>query len=48
MTPAALFATARLATVGADGTPHLVPIVFAVAGEVTESMGAERKGTAKR
>ena len=25
---------ARLATVGADGSPHLVPIVFALAGEV--------------
>ena len=37
MNPAALFATARvarLATVGATGAPHLVPIVFAVAGDV--------------
>ena len=25
---------ARLATVGADGAPHLVPIVFAVVGDV--------------
>ena len=25
---------ARLATVGADGSPHLVPIVFALAGDV--------------
>ncbi|MCM4082873.1 TIGR03668 family PPOX class F420-dependent oxidoreductase [Paractinoplanes hotanensis] len=33
MTPAALFASvpvARLATVGPDGAPHLVPIVFAL------------------
>jgi PPOX class probable F420-dependent enzyme len=28
---------ARLATVGADGTPHLVPICFALAGEVLYS-----------
>jgi PPOX class probable F420-dependent enzyme len=28
---------ARLATVGADGAPHLVPIVFAVTGEVIHS-----------
>ena len=36
----ALFATARvarLATVGADGRPHLVPIVFAVAGDAVYS-----------
>jgi PPOX class probable F420-dependent enzyme len=35
--PAALFASARvarLATVGAGGAPHLVPIVFAVTGDV--------------
>ncbi|MEU4236325.1 TIGR03668 family PPOX class F420-dependent oxidoreductase [Actinoplanes sp. NPDC026619] len=35
MTPAELFASARvarLATVGPDSTPHLVPIVFAVTG----------------
>lgn len=35
MTPAALFASvpvARLATVGPDGAPHLVPIVFALVG----------------
>ena len=37
MTPAELFATARvarLATVAADGVPHLVPIVFALTGDV--------------
>jgi PPOX class probable F420-dependent enzyme len=28
---------ARLATVGADGAPHLVPIVFAVTGDVIHS-----------
>ncbi|GGK72133.1 TIGR03668 family PPOX class F420-dependent oxidoreductase [Mangrovihabitans endophyticus] len=36
MTPAQRFATARvarLATVRQDGTPHLVPIVFAVDGD---------------
>jgi PPOX class probable F420-dependent enzyme len=36
----ALFATARvarLATVGADARPHLVPIVFAVAGDAVYS-----------
>jgi PPOX class probable F420-dependent enzyme len=36
VTPAELFATARvarLATVRPDGAPHLVPIVFAVAGD---------------
>ncbi|WP_250030704.1 TIGR03668 family PPOX class F420-dependent oxidoreductase [Paractinoplanes maris] len=36
MTPAQRFASvpvARLATVGADGAPHLVPIVFALVGE---------------
>jgi PPOX class probable F420-dependent enzyme len=35
VTPAELFATARvarLATVGASGAPHLVPMVFALAG----------------
>jgi len=35
VTPAALFASvpvARLATVGPDGAPHLVPIVFALVG----------------
>ncbi|HEU4347055.1 MAG TPA: TIGR03668 family PPOX class F420-dependent oxidoreductase [Actinoplanes sp.] len=40
MTPASRFATARvarLATVGADGAPHLVPIVFALAGDVIYS-----------
>ncbi|GAA0585752.1 TIGR03668 family PPOX class F420-dependent oxidoreductase [Paractinoplanes ferrugineus] len=37
MTPGERFASARvarLATVGPDGAPHLVPIVFAVVGEV--------------
>lgn len=37
MTPAARFATARsarLATVTPAGAPHLVPIVFALAGDV--------------
>jgi PPOX class probable F420-dependent enzyme len=37
VTPAQRFAAARvarLATVGADGGPHLVPIVFAVAGDL--------------
>jgi PPOX class probable F420-dependent enzyme len=37
VTPAELFGTvpvARLATVDETGAPHLVPIVFAVAGEV--------------
>jgi PPOX class probable F420-dependent enzyme len=37
VTPAELFATARvarLATVGDSGGPHLVPIVFAVVGDV--------------
>jgi PPOX class probable F420-dependent enzyme len=29
---------ARLATVGADGAPHLVPIVFAVVGDVIHSV----------
>jgi PPOX class probable F420-dependent enzyme len=36
----ALFAAARvarLATVGAEGRPHLVPVVFAVAGDVVYS-----------
>jgi PPOX class probable F420-dependent enzyme len=28
---------ARLATVGADGAPHLVPIVFALTGDVIHS-----------
>ncbi|MEV6630147.1 TIGR03668 family PPOX class F420-dependent oxidoreductase [Actinoplanes sp. NPDC051470] len=40
MTPAERFAAApvaRLATVGADGAPHLVPLVFAVAGETIHS-----------
>jgi len=37
MTPAERFATcrvARLATAGPDGLPHLVPIVFALVGDV--------------
>jgi PPOX class probable F420-dependent enzyme len=37
LTPAQRFATARvarLATVGEDGAPHLVPIVFAFAGDL--------------
>ena len=40
MTPASRFASARvarLATVGPDGAPHLVPIVFAVVGNVIYS-----------
>ena len=40
MTPAELFATARvarLATVSPGGRPHLVPIVFAVAGDVVHT-----------
>ncbi|SNY23677.1 TIGR03668 family PPOX class F420-dependent oxidoreductase [Paractinoplanes atraurantiacus] len=40
MTPAERFAAqpvARLATVGADGAPHLVPIVFALVGDVIVS-----------
>ncbi|HEV8172112.1 MAG TPA: TIGR03668 family PPOX class F420-dependent oxidoreductase [Actinoplanes sp.] len=40
MTPAELFASARvarLATVDPDGAPHLVPIVFALVGDVIHS-----------
>jgi PPOX class probable F420-dependent enzyme len=40
MTPRALFAAgrvARLATVAANGQPHVVPIVFAVEGETIYS-----------
>ena len=40
MTPAELFATARvarLATVSPDGRPHLVPIVFAVSGDLVHT-----------
>jgi PPOX class probable F420-dependent enzyme len=40
VTPAQRFATARvarLATVGPTGAPHLVPVVFAVAGDVIHS-----------
>lgn len=51
MNPAELFASvpvARLATVGADGTPHLVPIVFAVAGDlIYSSVDAKPKRTRK-
>jgi PPOX class probable F420-dependent enzyme len=40
VSPAERFASAtvaRLATVGADGAPHLVPIVFALVGETIHS-----------
>lgn len=40
MTPAERFATARvarLATVSPDGRPHLVPIVFAVSGDLVHT-----------
>jgi len=40
VTPAELFASARvarLATVDPDGAPHLVPIVFALVGDVIHS-----------
>jgi len=40
VTPAELFATARvarLATVSPDGRPHLVPIVFAVSGDLVHT-----------
>lgn len=51
MTPAELFASvpvARLATVGPDGRPHLVPIVFAVAGDlIYSSVDAKPKRTRK-
>jgi PPOX class probable F420-dependent enzyme len=37
---------ARMATVGPDGTPHLVPIVFAVDGdEILSVVDAKPKGT---
>lgn len=37
---------ARLATAGADGVPHLVPIVFAVAGErIVTAVDAKPKST---
>ena len=39
---------ARLATAGADGRPHLVPIVFAVAGdEVVTAVDAKPKRTTR-
>jgi len=42
----ALARVARLATVGADDRPHVVPIVFAVAGDVVYSaVDAKRKRT---
>jgi PPOX class probable F420-dependent enzyme len=51
VTPAELFASvpvARLATVGPDGMPHLVPIVFAVAGDlIYSSVDAKPKRTRK-
>jgi PPOX class probable F420-dependent enzyme len=51
VTPAELFASvpvARLATVGPDGRPHLVPIVFAVAGDlIYSSVDAKPKRTRK-
>jgi PPOX class probable F420-dependent enzyme len=39
---------ARLATAGADGRPHLVPIAFAVAGdEIVSAVDAKPKRTAR-
>ena len=39
-------AVASLATVGPDGTPHLVPVVFAVNGDVVyTAVDAKRKST---
>ena len=39
---------ARLATAGADGRPHLVPIVFAVAGEeIVSAVDAKPKRTTR-
>lgn len=47
--PEAMFAAApvaMLATVGADGAPHLVPVVFAVHGGVVyTAVDAKRKST---
>ncbi|MGE2721845.1 TIGR03668 family PPOX class F420-dependent oxidoreductase [Mycolicibacterium celeriflavum] len=49
--PEAMFAAApvaMLATVGPDGAPHLVPVVFAVhAGVVYTAVDAKRKSTRK-
>jgi PPOX class probable F420-dependent enzyme len=41
---------ARLATVGADGAPHIVPITFALVGEtiVTAVDGKPKRGTPLR
>ena len=50
MTPAQRFAAARvarLATVGADGSPHLVPVVFAVDGD-TVVIAIDHKPKARR
>ena len=47
----ALFAgarVARLATVGADGRPHLVPVVFALAGDVVYSAVDEKPKRTRR
>jgi PPOX class probable F420-dependent enzyme len=48
---AAMFAqspVAMLATVGPDGVPHLVPVVFAVHGDVVyTAVDAKRKSTKK-
>jgi PPOX class probable F420-dependent enzyme len=43
-------AVARLATVGADGAPHLVPITFALDGDaiVTAVDGKPKRGTPLR
>jgi PPOX class probable F420-dependent enzyme len=39
---------ARLATAGADGRPHLVPLVFAVAGdEIVSAVDAKPKSTTR-
>ena len=49
--PAAMFAespVAMLATVGADGVPHVVPVVFALHGDVVyTAVDAKRKSTKK-
>jgi PPOX class probable F420-dependent enzyme len=49
LTPAGLFASARvarLATVGESGAPHLVPMVFALAGDVIHTaVDAKPKST---
>jgi PPOX class probable F420-dependent enzyme len=43
-------AVARLATVGADGAPHIVPVTFALAGDtiVTAVDGKPKRGTPLR